>query len=304
MGLFNRFSKQKKEEQILKQDLSQKEDNNRVFIMHLLMKEKISMPSKENMVKHLRNHLGDIDCFSYSEKNAGFAVKKYQVEFQEGKIPPQLLVLECLPTEGLKIDPLFRSQMWSCPESGRILDDCKFHVVCVDMMANLLPYRDRAEMNMDCLEALMEVYPQCEAVYFQTSGKMFTRKKIISHDIPREDRFIYFAVNARFFNIQGTNDHIVDTLGMSILGLPDLQYHFHDIDPNWVVNHAYNTAAYIYSGQKVIENGDCIDGIRNGIINMDIQWKCHHENSLIQPLRPVIDICMNEYASGSRKYDS
>ena len=38
---------------------------------------------------------------------------------------------------------------------------------------------------------------------------------------------------------------LIDTLGMNTLFLPDLQYHFHDMDPNWVVNHAYNVASYI-----------------------------------------------------------
>ena len=41
-------------------------------------------------------------------------------------------------------------------------------------------------------------------------------------------------------------DHmLIDTVGMSTLFLPDLQYHFHGMDPNWVVNHAYNVASYI-----------------------------------------------------------
>ena len=37
---------------------------------------------------------------------------------------------------------------------------------------------------------------------------------------------------------------LIDTVGMSTLFLPDLQYHFHNMDPNWVVNHAYNVASY------------------------------------------------------------
>lgn len=300
MGLFDKF---KKKDAVLKQDRTKKEENNHVFIMHLLMKEKTPMPSKEDMTGIMKNHLGDVECFSYSEKNTGFAVKKHLVEFKEGKVPPQLLIMECLPMDDFQIDLLTRSQMWDCPESDKILEECKYHVVAIDMMAGLLPYKDRAEMDMDFMEALMELYPECEAVYFQTSGKMFTREKIVNHSIPKEDRFIYFAVNARFFNIQGTNDHIVDTLGMNLLGLPDLQYHFHDCNPNWIVNHAYNTASYIYGGEKIIENGDHIDGIKDGNIDMNIQWKCHYEDSLIQPIRPVIDICMNEYAAGNRRYD-
>ena len=38
---------------------------------------------------------------------------------------------------------------------------------------------------------------------------------------------------------------LVDTLGMSLLFLPDLQYHFRGLDPNLMVNHAYNTALYL-----------------------------------------------------------
>ena len=302
MGLFDKFKKKEKEETVLKQDLSKKDDNNHVFIMHLLMKETVEMPQKEHLLQSMSKHLGEADCYAYDEKHAGFAVKKYTVELKEGKMPVILLLMGCMPMDNFQIDTLTQSQMWDCPESSKILDECKYHVVATDMMAGLLPYKDRAELDMDYMEALMELYPECEAVYFQTSGKLFTREKIINHNIPKEDRFIYFAVNVRFFNIQGTNDHIVDTLGMNILGLPDLQYHFHDFEPNWVVNHAYNIASYIYSGQKVIENGDHIDGITDGKIDRDVRWKCHHENSLIQPVRPVIDIFMNEYAAGNRKY--
>ena len=38
---------------------------------------------------------------------------------------------------------------------------------------------------------------------------------------------------------------LVDTLGMSLLFLPDIQYHFHGLDPNLMVNHAYNIALYL-----------------------------------------------------------
>ena len=50
---------------------------------------------------------------------------------------------------------------------------------------------------------------------------------------------MYYAVNVRYFSIQGTNDMMVDSVGMSTLFLPDLQYHFHGVDPNHVVFHAY-----------------------------------------------------------------
>ena len=65
------------------------------------------------------------------------------------------------------------------------------------------------------------------------------------NQIEGPDRFIRYAVNVRFFTIQGSDDMLVDTLGMNTLFLPDLQYHFRGLDPNWIVNHAYNVASYL-----------------------------------------------------------
>ena len=88
---------------------------------------------------------------------------------------------------------------------------------------------------------------------------------------------------------------------MSTLFLPDLQYHFHGMDPNWVVNHAYNVLSYIYDNDCPINSGETIDGIVDGRMNRELQWKCQYESALIQPVREVLDICMGEYASGTRE---
>lgn len=73
------------------------------------------------------------------------------------------------------------------------------------------------------------------------------------------------------------------------------------MEPNWVVNHAYNIASYILENDNPIHSGDMLDGIEDGNVSMDIQWKCHYENALIQPVREVLDINMGEYAAGERE---
>lgn len=300
MGIFGSGKKEKQEKNVLQQDLSQKEQPGLVFVMHLFMKEPCKMPEKDFMTEVMKKHLGDVDCFCHDDKVAGFAPKKYQVEFKDGSMPPQLMIMDCIKTEDFQIDEITRSQMWDCPESDEILSKCKYHVVATDMLAGGMEYKDRADMLMDYMEALVEMYPTCAAVLFQTSGKMFTRDKIINHQIPRERRFLYFAVNVRFFNIQGTDDMMVDSLGMSTLYLPDLQYHFHGMDPNWVVNHAYNMLSYIYDNDCPIKSGETIDGVESGELSRNVQWKCQYEDSLIQPSRPVLDVCMGELAAGKR----
>lgn len=303
MGFLDRFKE--KESKSLNQDLSQKEQPGSVFIIHLLMKEKCAMPHKEKMLSVMEKHLGETACFCYDGKVAGFSPQKYQVAFKSGSMPPQLMVTECMDAANYQLDEITRSQMWDCENSGEILSACKYQVVATDMLAGAMAdYKDRANMLMDFMEALVELYPQCVAVQFQTSGKMFTREKIVNHQISREDRFIYFAVNVRFFCIEGTGDMMVDTLGMSPLYLPDLQYHFHGMDPNWVVNHAYNLLCYIYANRAPIKSGETVDGVADGRMSQDVQWKCHYESALIQPAREVLDICMNEYASGGRGYET
>ena len=71
-------------------------------------------------------------------------------------------------------------------------------------------------------------------------------------------------------------------------------------DPNWVVNHAYNVASYILEHDNPIQDGETIDGVADGQMCREIQWKCQYEDALIQPLRGVLDINMGECASGMR----
>lgn len=288
---------------VLKQDLKNRANPpGIVFIMHLLFEEKCNLPDKELIQSVMEKHLGEVYCFSYDEKMVGLAPGKYKTHFEkENKdIPPQLMMTNCLEIEQPLMDEVAKSQLWDCPESEEIFESCKYQIFANDVLGAGLVYKDRAEMLTHYVEALLELFPTCKAVLFETSKKMLVRDRIINCEIPYESRFIYYAVNVRFFNIQGTNDMLVDTLGMSTLFLPDLQYHFHGMDPNAVVNHAYNVLSYIYDNDNPIKSGDHIDGIKDGKMSMDIQWRVQYEDSLIQPIRDVLDINMGEYASGAR----
>lgn len=286
---------------VFQQDLSQQDNPGGVFIMKLLFREPVSLPEKDRLTAVMEKHMGEVDCFWHDEKGAGVAAKNYISQFKEGPIPVQLMITPCTAFDGSEIDDFQRSQMWDCQgERDRILSECHYQVFGTDMMAACLAPKVRAEMDMNFLEALVELYPDCEAVYFFNSGKLILTRDIRGNKIPNLDRFIKFAVNVRFFNIQGTEDMVVDTLGMGILFMPDLQYHFHGMDPNWVVNHAYCIASYLLSNDNPIKSGDTVDGVADGAISRQVQWKGRYEGALIQPAREVIDICMNEYASGQR----
>ena len=271
------------------------------FLIQMLFKEEVPMPDKAAMTTAMEKHIGTVECFCHDEKTAGFAALDHIAEFKDGKVPVQLMVMGCSSFKVKGFDAFHLSQMWDCREDReRIFRECQYQVAAVDMLAAALPALERANLDMDFLETLAELYPTCEAFYFQNCGKLFLAENVRSRQIEGPDRFIQFGVNVRFFNIQDTEDMLIDTVGMSTLFLPDLQYHFHDMDPNWVVNHAYNVASYILANDNPIQDGETVDGVQNGQISQDIQWKCQYEDALIQPPRVVLDIDTGIYASGSR----
>ena len=289
--------------QVFKQDLTDTSDRpGGIFFVELLMAEHCDMPDREHMVEVLTKHLGTVDCFSYGVDSAGFAPQNYKVHYEDNdaEVPPTLMITKCEKIDKPVLDDFDRSQVWDCPNVDELLDECQYRVFATDMLASGLEPKERADMLVKYVDALLELYPSCKAVVFGPSRKFLSRESIENHPDKEVTRFMYYAVNVRYFSIQGTNDMMVDSVGMSTLFFPDLQYHFHGVDSNHVVFHAYNVLNYIFEHDNPIGDGETIAGLQNGEMNQDIQWKVQYEDSLIQPIREVLDINMGEYASGTR----
>ena len=260
------------------------------------------MPSRDTMVEVFTKHLGPVDCFSYGAESAGFAPQNYKVHYEDNDadISPTLMVTNCEKIDKLVLDDFAHSQVWDCPNVDELLAECQYRVFATDMLASGLEPKERADMLVKYVDALLELYPSCKAVVFGPSRKFLSRETIENHPDKEVTRFIYYAVNVRYFSIQGTDDMMVDTLGMSTLFYPDVQYHFHGMNPDDIVHHAYSVLYYIFEHDNPIDDGQTIAGLENGDMNPDIKWKVQYEDSLIQPVRTVIDINMGEYASGTR----
>lgn len=289
--------------QVFKQDLT---DNSvrpgGLFFVELLMPKQCDMPTRDTMVEVFTKHLGPVDCFSYGAESAGFAPQNYKVHYEDNDadISPTLMVTNCEKIDKPVLDDFERSQVWDCPNVDELLDECQYRVFATDMLASGLEPNERADMLVKYVDALLELYTSCKAVVFGPSRKFLSRETIENHPDKNVTRFIYYAVNVRYFSIQGTDDMMVDTLGMSTLFYPDLQYHFHGMNPDEIVNHAYSVLYYIFEHDNPIDDGQTIAGLENGDLNPDIKWKVQYEDSLIQPVRTVIDINWGEYASGTR----
>ena len=280
-----------------------------VFMVQLLMKEKCDMPSIQRIAEVLERHIGKVEAAEPQEKTAKamngialFAAMDHIAKFSDGQGPVQVSIMPCDTFHPDTIDEMKRSQMWDCLEDrDRILSECQYCVFANDMLTGALDPLERADFDMDYLEALLELFPSCEAVYSLNTGKLISADTVRNKEFTGLARFIHYIVNARFFNISGTSDSVVDTLGMSLLYIEDMQYHFHGMDPNWVVGHAYTIASYVLATRRSVKDGDTVDGVAdNGNLDQSIQWKCRFEDALIQPSRPVMDVHMGQYAAGGR----
>lgn len=284
-----------------KQNLHEKAEFQRTFQIQLLFEENGVRPSTENILAEMEKTFGKVDLISAGSLTA-FGIHKYPVEYKDHQaVPAQLLISDFEPFDKNSITALEKSQLWDCPDAEPLLDNCRYKLMLSDFMASGLDYKCRCEMLADWLETVLRLFPDCTAVWTPSSGKLLRRKKILENPVGGAGRFLLFGVNARFFNIEGTGDMIVDTLGLYAVGLPDIQYHFHGLDPNKVVNHAYNVASYIFENDAPIKSGETIDGISEIGIDRGVRWKCQYEMGLIQPSREVMDICPGEYASGTRE---
>lgn len=291
-------------DKVLQQDLSEKAPNRpQMLIAQLLFREKPEACPVEKAKAAVEKYCGEIGEIGEKPDFLMFPVNRYKVEFEDK--PEGVPVLACFmqPFEfKMELDELTRSQFWDMENGAEFVGQVKYEVVVHAMLSSGLSYTEQAELFIKQLDAAVEMYPTCEAIYVTGSGKLTPTAKFLSdRQWDMGARFINAAVNVRFFNIQGTGDMLIDSLGMYTLALPDVQLHFHSLDPNDVVRYAYNILDYQFKNDFPIDNGDSLDGIgADGNIDINVQWRARYEDSLVQPLRPVLDINCGEFASGTR----
>ncbi|MDR2527708.1 MAG: DUF4261 domain-containing protein [Synergistaceae bacterium] len=279
---------------ILKQDLSQEAKYSGVYIISLLFREKAEDPPTEVLSRKLKERFGGVDVVSSSNMRA-FALTSHTVTYSGGqKVPSQVMLTPCARIAKPLGDAVARSQFWDCPDGVKLLESCPWEVMIGDFLARLPP-QERGDVLADWLEIALSLFPTCEAVYPHASGKLLTPERALNNPYSGPPRFVWFGVNARFFNVQNTQDSLIDTLGLYAIGLPDVQYHFRGIEPGKVVRHAYNTAIYQLENETPIQSGDAIDGVEPGS-----SWTCQYERALVQPVREVLDVATGKHAAGKR----
>jgi hypothetical protein len=89
---------------------------------------------------------------------------------------------------------------------------------------------------------------------------------------------------------------VMDTLGLHVFGLPDVQCHFRNREPSEIATMLFSTAAYLFRSGDVIADGNTISGPQG-----QERLVCFREPALLEPRRLVIDVDLGDpYAAGRR----
>ena len=125
---------------------------------------------------------------------------------------------------------------------------------------------------------------KCVAIWWKPAARLVSPEVLAA--AAKEADPLRVALQVRLFHVEtGVEDeHVVDTVGLDALGLPDVQCHFVGLDPQLAGTVVANAARYLFDEGDVINEGDTLDAPDGK------PWICHREESLLEPTREVIDL--------------
>jgi len=257
------------------------------------------------LVRALARRLGRVEATGQipqpgTSQVAMFHLMDFPVQLKDGSIPAQLVLLMA-GEKAQRTDAITQvvQQSWAFPAAAQVYEECSHMLLLSEMMATPLPHQGRRKIIANGLLALLEA-TRVDLIHWMPTQQMLSPADIVArYSAPQElANPVYGFLNVRFFNISNSKgDMLMDTLGLSALGLTDFQVHYRDLGPNPVARLLYNLGAYAFEKGDVIEHGHTVDGIDD-----KSRWTCRREKSLLDPQREVLDIDPGQpFAAGNRR---
>lgn len=256
----------------------------RVYAVELLCGEAPVLDRVE-LLDRLREHCGAVAPLDPTEKGAGlnFHFPQHRVAFKEGSLPAQCVVAVSPRRVEDKFLNAALGQTWDWEGAEGAVSRHRETVLVSDLLAAALPYKERLELFQDALRAVVETVPSL-ALLWRPCGRFVDPHRFLRSHRPGDDYDPLFGpINVRLFRER--EETVMDTLGLSALGLPDLQCRFAGLDPGAVAGLLHGAARYVYEMGDVIEDGHTVPGLSEGD-----RWACRRTPAIVPPARAAIEI--------------
>ncbi|OWA32989.1 hypothetical protein B9G55_24015 [Saccharibacillus sp. O16] len=227
------------------------------------------------------------------ELSAVFYHNEYTVAFTDAEVPAQTRLFHPRPIrEDLNWSGVLQ-QSWKWEGGAERLEEYQYTVTLCDWYAAMLPFERRMEMFHSVLASVIES-TGCDAIYWQPSGQLIdARGFLAAHD----NEPLYGALNVRVYQMQGQDEVLVDTLGLTALGVPDIQCRVSGLTPDRVIPMIYGASYYLYGNGGVVEDGQLLGGA-------GLRWRCEQQPGVLAPERIVVDLNPGHpYYTGSQTED-
>jgi len=254
----------------------------------------------ERLTEAVEKYVGRVDPRLKADRAEGvghFVMIDSLAEFTEGFLPTQMCLLPCAEPPKSEIFQDALRQTWGWNDARTIVEACSFMLVVTDLMASPLDRHIRDKQFRGFMKAVQETIP-ADAIHRINSQVILNPSEFLR--LQEGDRAAQMegSINIRLFRIEGAdNECLMDTMGLSVFGLPDVQCHFRTLECSLVSNKLFNIALYLFEHGDVIEDGHTVPGLRDAE-----KWRCQHESALVGPERIVLDLNPGPpYAAGGRK---
>jgi Domain of unknown function (DUF4261) len=179
-------------------------------------------------------------------------------------------------------------QTWDWPSAQEAVSGCSFSYLVSDRRAKHLSRKERLTRLHRAVAALLATClpGSCAALHSPSCQRLVAPEAFVEAGRPGGD-FLCGAVNVRLYEVEGhgPGTRLMETLGLSALGLPDLQCVFRGLDPNGVAALFWDYAYYLFEKGDVISDGDVIRALKEGE-----HWTCGRQWALTEPRRVVLDL--------------
>lgn len=184
------------------------------------------------------------------------------------------------------------SQTWDWAEAGDALDRCTGSVLVTELLASVFPPQQRVAGLRAVVRVLVE-QTRPTAIFWPSSQRVTDPATFDADGLDG-------VINVRFFSVGSDGGAmLMDTLGLDLFELPDVQCHYRDFNPGDVATMLFNTAVYVFAVGDVIDDGHTISGLQG-----DEHFVVRHEEALVGPPRTVLDVDLGDpYAAGARVRD-
>lgn len=188
-----------------------------------------------------------IECSSKNDQSNAliFLHTGHLVEYAEGRAPAQtaFFVPDRVSDPEQHVEAI--QQSWACEDASERIRACSSSGLVTELMASVLQPADRLKLFHGVLQAIVEL-TKPHAIVFVHSKQVIAPESYLAAcnkaPIHRPG-----SLNVRFFRITNSEgeDMLMDTRGLSEIGLHNLQCHYRNLDPNDVSGVLYNAAIYI-----------------------------------------------------------